>query len=141
MRVQPGAVGAHVNARLAPFGAKIGPDPASIAACAMGGILANNASGNCCGVAQNAYHTLASMRLILPSGTVVDTTNLADADARLREQEPSLWAGLAGLRDQVRADAPLAARIRHRYRIKNTTGTRSTRSSTTTCPPTSCSTS
>ena len=122
MRVQPGAIGSHVNARLAPLGAKIGPDPASIAACAMGGILANNASGICCGVAQNAYHTLASMRLILPSGTIVDTGDLADADARLRAQEPQLWSGLARLRDRVRGDAALAARIRTKYRIKNTTG-------------------
>ncbi len=122
VRVQPGAIGSHVNARLAPFGAKIGPDPSSIAACAMGGILANNASGICCGVAQNAYHTLASLRCILPSGTVIDTGDLAEADARLRAQEPQLWSGLARLRDRVRSDAALAARIRAKYRIKNTTG-------------------
>lgn len=122
VRVQPGAVGAHVNARLAPHGQKIGPDPASIGACAMGGILANNASGNCCGVAQNAYHTLASMRIVLPSGTLVDTADLGAADARLRADDPALWSGLARLRDRVRGDAVLAARIRDKYRIKNTTG-------------------
>ena len=122
VRVQPGAVGAHVNARLAPHGAKIGPDPASIAACAMGGILANNASGNCCGVAQNAYHTLASMRIVLPSGTTIDTADLVRADEALRAREPALWSGLGHLRDRVRADAALTARIRAKYRIKNTTG-------------------
>ena len=32
---------------------KIGPDPSSIDSCMMGGIIANNSSGMCCGVAQN----------------------------------------------------------------------------------------
>ena len=41
-----------------PMAYKIGPDPASIATCTMGGILSNNSSGMCCGVEQNAYHTL-----------------------------------------------------------------------------------
>ena len=83
VRVEPGAVGAAVNARLRPSSAKIGPDPASIQACMMGGILANNSSGMCCGVAQNAYHTLESLVLVLPSGTVIDTA-ANDADEALR---------------------------------------------------------
>ena len=41
------------------FGRKIGPDPASINAAMIGGIAANNASGMCCGTAQNSYQTLA----------------------------------------------------------------------------------
>jgi FAD/FMN-containing dehydrogenase len=75
-----------VNARLAPFGARIGPDPASINACTMGGILANNSSGMCCGVAENAYHTLESLTFVLPSGTVIDTS-MYDAGRRLRTAE------------------------------------------------------
>ena len=31
---------------------KIGPDPSSIDSCMMGGIVANNSSGMCCGVKQ-----------------------------------------------------------------------------------------
>ncbi len=49
IRLQPGVIGAQANAWLAPFGRKIGPDPASINACKIGGIVANNASGMCCG--------------------------------------------------------------------------------------------
>ena len=60
VRVQPGITGAMVNARLRSHGRKIGPDPSSISAAMMGGILSNNASGMCCGVAQNAYHTIIS---------------------------------------------------------------------------------
>src|SRR6187431_817697 len=71
--LQPGVVGAAANRRLAPLGRKIGPDPASIDAAMIGGIAANNASGMCCGTAQNSYHTLAGMRVVLADGTVVDT--------------------------------------------------------------------
>src|ERR1700730_1628985 len=75
VRVQPGVIGGHVNSLLAPYSSKIGPDPASINACMIGGILSNNSSGMCCGVAQNAYHTLESLTLVLPSGTVIDTAS------------------------------------------------------------------
>src|ERR1700730_6559050 len=71
--LQPGVIGAAANRRLAPFSRKIGPDPASIDAAMIGGIAANNASGMCCGTAQNSYHTLAGMRVILADGTVLDT--------------------------------------------------------------------
>ena len=79
IRVQPGVIGASANRALIPYRAKIGPDPASIATCTLGGILSNNSSGMCCGVEQNAYHTLHSMKFMLPSGTVIDTS-LPDAD-------------------------------------------------------------
>ena len=84
VRTQPGALGGSVNAALRPYRAKIGPDPASINACTMGGIVANNSSGMCCGVARNAYHTLESLTFVLPSGTRIDTA-APDADERFRE--------------------------------------------------------
>lgn len=121
VRVQPGAIGAVVNQALRPHGAKIGPDPASLATCTIGGILSNNSSGMCCGVTQNAYHTLRSLTFVLPSGTTIDTAE-PDADDQLRAKEPALWAGLRELRARVEADTALAARIRAKYRMKNTTG-------------------
>jgi D-lactate dehydrogenase len=54
---------------------KIGPDPASINACMIGGIIANNSSGMCCGVAQNSYHTMVDMKIVLADGTTLDTGN------------------------------------------------------------------
>jgi len=51
IRLQPGVIGANANAVLAPFQRKIGPDPASINAAKIGGIVANNSSGMCCGTA------------------------------------------------------------------------------------------
>jgi D-lactate dehydrogenase len=119
--VEPGVVGAHVNAFLARYGAKIGPDPASINACMMGGIAANNASGMCCGVAQNAYHTLASMKLVLADGYTLDTAD-NDADERLRRDRPQLAAGLLEIRREILALPGLADRMRRKYARKNTCG-------------------
>jgi D-lactate dehydrogenase len=121
IRVQPGVIGARANLALAPHGARIGPDPASINTCTLGGILANNSSGMCCGVTRNAYHTLESLTFVLPSGTLIDTA-AADADAAFRRAEPALAQGLLELRAALQGDPELAARIRSKYRMKNTTG-------------------
>ncbi len=119
--LQPGVVGATANRRLAPFGRKIGPDPASIDAAMIGGIAANNASGMCCGTAQNSYHTLAGLRVVLASGTVLDTRDAASRAAFL-ECEPELFHGLDAMARATRGNETLAARIRHKFRLKNTTG-------------------
>ena len=121
LRVQPGLIGQQANNILKQYAAKIGPDPASITAARLGGIISNNASGMCCGVAQNAYHTLRSMTFMLPSGTEIDTA-APDADAKFHQLEPQLAAGLLDLKRQLEANPELAERIRAKYRIKNTTG-------------------
>ncbi|MEB2648538.1 FAD-binding and (Fe-S)-binding domain-containing protein [Pseudomonas canadensis] len=121
IRLQPGVIGAQANAWLAPFGRKIGPDPASINACKIGGIVANNASGMCCGTAQNTYHTLAGIRLVLADGSRLDTEDATSVKA-FREQHGALLERLATLGRETRANAELAAKIRHKYRLKNTTG-------------------
>ncbi len=120
---QPGVVGGLLNRRLAPFARRLGPDPASIDACMIGGIVANNASGMCCGTEQNAYRMVESMTLALADGTVVETAR-PDADRRLARDRPDLHGALLRLRDQVRADAGLAELIRRRFALKNTTGYR-----------------
>jgi D-lactate dehydrogenase len=121
VKAGPGIVGGEVNRRLAPHGRKIGPDPASINACKIGGIAANNASGMCCGTAQNSYRTLAGLRVMLADGSVLDTE-----DARSRDAFSSSHAVLLGelerLGRDTRANAKLAERIRHKFKIKNTTG-------------------
>ncbi|WP_028632646.1 FAD-binding and (Fe-S)-binding domain-containing protein [Pseudomonas parafulva] len=121
IRLQPGVIGAQANAWLAPFGRKIGPDPASINACKIGGIVANNASGMCCGTAQNTYHTLAGLRLVLADGTRLDSEDPASIAAFEQSHAPLLEA-LARLGRETRANTALAERIRHKYRLKNTTG-------------------
>ena len=121
LRVQPGLIGQQANQLLKKFATKIGPDPASISAARMGGILCNNASGMCCGVSQNAYHTLSSMTFLLPSGTQIDTAD-PRADELFRESEPALASGLLQIKQQLEADPELSGRIRAKFRIKNTTG-------------------
>ncbi len=119
--LQPGVVGAVANRRLAPLGRKIGPDPASIDTATIGGIAANNASGMCCGTAQNSYHTLGGIRIVLADGTVLDSRD-AKSRADFAAQRPELAEGLAELGRTTRADPALAERIRHKFRLKNTTG-------------------
>jgi D-lactate dehydrogenase len=121
VRVKPGIIGGHVNRALLPFGRRIGPDPASIDACMMGGILANNSSGMCCGTTQNAYKTIESLVYVLPSGTVVDTSH-PHAGRLLWNAERDLVVGIEALRDRIAATPRLAERIRHKYRMKNTMG-------------------
>ncbi len=121
VRMQPGVIGGHVDQLLRPYGVKLGPDPASINACMMGGILANNSSGMCCGVAQNAYHTLDSLKFVLPSGTTIDTAD-PNADEMFRAREPQLAQRILQLKAEIDANAMLRDRIRAKYRMKNTTG-------------------
>ncbi|HYK88224.1 MAG TPA: FAD-binding and (Fe-S)-binding domain-containing protein [Acidobacteriota bacterium] len=121
VRVGPGVIAGLVNRYLAFHGFKLGPDPASIDACTIGGVVANNSSGMCCGVEKNAYKMLESLKFILPSGTLVDSA-APDASGQLRAKEPVIWKGIAGLRDRVRANSILVERIRRKYRLKNTMG-------------------
>ncbi|HEX5793743.1 MAG TPA: FAD-binding and (Fe-S)-binding domain-containing protein, partial [Rheinheimera sp.] len=121
IRLQPGVIGAAANSVLTKFQRKIGPDPASINSCKIGGIVANNASGMCCGTAHNSFNTLAAMRLVLFDGTVLDTEN-AQSVAAFRQSHAPLLAELALLGAQTRENPELSARIRHKYRLKNTTG-------------------
>ena len=121
IRARPGMIGDHLNALLAPYGTRLGPDPSSLAACTLGGILANNSSGPCSGVAQNSYHTLASLTFVLPSGVRIDTAK-ADADDQLRQRAPSIHAGLAALRQELLANGALRERVTRKFLTKNTTG-------------------
>lgn len=121
VKVGPGIVGGEVNRRLAPFGKKIGPDPASIGAAKIGGIAANNASGMCCGTAQNSYRTLAGMRIMLADGSCLDTEDHLSVDA-FSKSHAVLLGELERLGRDTRNNTKLAERIRHKFKIKNTTG-------------------
>jgi D-lactate dehydrogenase len=121
IRVQPGATVRAVNARLAAYARKLGPDPASEAACTIGGVVANNSSGMACGTELNTYRTLESAVLVLASGTVIDTA-ASDADERLRLREPDVYDGLVRLRDRVCGDRSSVGTIRRLFAIKNTMG-------------------
>ncbi|HEV1996720.1 MAG TPA: FAD-binding and (Fe-S)-binding domain-containing protein [Candidatus Dormibacteraeota bacterium] len=121
VRVQPGVTVRALNARLAPYGRKFGPDPASEGSCTIGGVVANNSSGMACGTVDNTYKTLESVTVVLPSGTVVDT-GAPDADERLRTLEPELHDGLLRLARRVRGNPASVATIQHQFSMKNTMG-------------------
>lgn len=122
-RIRPGTTVVRANAALARYGRLLGPDPASAIACTLGGVVANNASGMTAGTTRNSYRTLASVTLVLPSGTIVDTGDPA-ADEELAHAEPALCQGLLALKAEIEADPELVARIRAKYEIKNTNGYR-----------------
>ncbi|MGD0471882.1 MAG: FAD-binding and (Fe-S)-binding domain-containing protein [Candidatus Velthaea sp.] len=118
---EPGLTVLHLNAMLKPAGKKIGPDPASSQVAMMGGVLANNSSGMQAGTKFNAYNTLASIDFVLPNGNRYDTAKPEDR-ARFAACDPDIYRGLAALRDEVRADGALCARIARKYEIKNVSG-------------------
>jgi D-lactate dehydrogenase len=122
-RVKPGIVLGHANKVLAPHGRKLGPDPASTDIATVGGVIANNSGGMRCGTTKDSYSTVRSMTFVLPSGTTIDTAAPGAAE-RFATEEPELAAGLAAIRDEIRADAELSERIRRKFAIKNTTGYR-----------------
>jgi len=121
IKLGPGVIGADANQYLLPYGRKIGPDPASINTCKVAGIAANNASGMCCGVAQNSYHTLDNIRLVLHGGSVLDTADEASISAFKKSHVP-LLDRLNTLAVQTRCNEKLSKLIKHKYRLKNTTG-------------------
>ncbi|MDO5750697.1 MAG: FAD-binding and (Fe-S)-binding domain-containing protein [Rothia sp. (in: high G+C Gram-positive bacteria)] len=121
VRVGPGATVMAVNNRLAAYGRKLGPDPASWSACTIGGVVANNSSGMSSGTEYNTYNTLESMVFILPSGTVIDTAD-PNADSRLKTLEPEIHEGLVRLRRRVLDNPESMAIIAQQYSMKNTMG-------------------
>ncbi|MFW5663576.1 MAG: FAD-binding and (Fe-S)-binding domain-containing protein [bacterium] len=121
IKLQPGIVGSRANLILAPWGRKIGPDPASINAAMIGGIAANNASGMCCGTAENSYNTLHSLKLIFPDGTHLDTAS-EESKNQFREKHPQIIQRVLALQAEVLENKTLADRIRQKYKMKNTTG-------------------
>ena len=121
IKLEPGIIGAKANNYLAPHGLKIGPDPASIGAAMIGGIVANNASGMCCGTAQNSYQTIADIRIVLNDGTILDTSN-NDSVAAFKKNKTVLLEEIENLRDEIKSNETLYHLIKNKFKIKNTTG-------------------
>ena len=123
VRVGPGTVLGHANKVLAPYGRKLGPDPASTDIATVGGVVNNNSGGMRCGVTYDSYQTVTGMTFVLPSGTMINTED-ENAEADFAAKEPELAEGLMKIREEILADQALVDRIRHKFEIKNTTGYR-----------------
>ncbi|MCE5347637.1 MAG: FAD-binding oxidoreductase [Bacteroidales bacterium] len=121
IKSQPGLTGGKINALLAPYGRKIGPDPASIKSATIGGIVANNASGMSSGTVKNAYNTIQSIRIILFDGTILDTGDNTSKDEFLKSHSHFIEE-IKTLAKSVNENPRLSERIRKKFKIKNTTG-------------------
>jgi D-lactate dehydrogenase len=121
IRVEPSVLGSSVNLALKKYGRKMGPDPASINAAMMGGIVSNNSSGMCCGVAQNSYHTIRHIKFVLPDGLVYNTEDNRDYD-RFMTESKELAEGLQSMRKSIIDNPAIHEKIRQKYQQKNTTG-------------------
>ena len=119
--LEPSVVGSSANLALLPFGKKIGPDPASISAAMIGGIAANNASGMCCGVSDNSYKTLSSMKIIFHDGSELDTSSQKSIK-KFKETHGSLVEGIKTLSLNVKKNKKLHDKIARKFKIKNTCG-------------------
>ena len=117
----PAVIGGQANRMLAPYGRKIGPDPASLDTAQIGGIVACNASGMCCGTAQNSYQTLLGVRLILADGTTLDSTD-ENSRAAFSETHSQFLEDLKAMSDEVKSDSTLSDLIKQKFSIKNTCG-------------------
>lgn len=117
----PSLTGAQANNILSEYSKKIGPDPASINAAMIGGIAANNASGMCCGVSQNSYKTLKSMKLIFSDGTHLDTAD-ENSKEEFAKTHKEFLQSLKMYAQDVKANKQLNEKIRKKFKMKNTTG-------------------
>lgn len=119
--LDPGIIGSKANSLLAPMGLKIGPDPASIASAMIGGIVANNASGMCCGTAQNSYRTISNIKIIFYDGVMLNTAD-ENSIAQFKDKHPEIISEIINLRNEIKHDTALYQQIKAKYKIKNTTG-------------------
>lgn len=119
--VQPGVIGEHANQALKKYDMRIGPDPASIKAARIGGIVANNASGMITGKPCDSYHTMKNIRFILANGNIYDTTR-TDENKNFAKKDFQLADAIKDIRDEIRSNNKLIEKIINKYRLKNTIG-------------------
>src|SRR6202034_2736203 len=106
LRVRPGTVMFRANLALQPHGYRLGPDPASSGVATVGGVIANNASGMCCGTVENSYKTLESISFLLPSGSFINTAD-PDAENQFNLAEPVLATVLLEIKSEIEKDPAL----------------------------------
>src|ERR1700722_7893951 len=121
IRCNVGTTLKRINEVLNPYARCMGPDPASINAATIGGVLANNAGGMRCTPAIDSYHSIVGMKIVLTTGTIIDTGE-PHAEEHFATSEPEMAAGLLKIRQEILADKELSARIVQKYGIRNTCG-------------------
>lgn len=121
IHLEPGIIGAQANNYLLPYQRKIGPDPGSISAAKIGGIIANNSSGMCCGTSKNSYATLVNLRAVFADGHILDSSDNRSIEL-FKQQNSQIIHGIMHIRGQIMAKPELGEFIRKKFSIKNTSG-------------------
>ncbi|MCK5671786.1 MAG: FAD-binding oxidoreductase, partial [Spirochaetales bacterium] len=121
IQMQPGVIGGRANKYLKSFGTRLGADPAAIDSAMIGGIAANNASGMSCGTSNNSYRTLKSLRLVFANGDILDT---GDEESRkaFKLSNKAFLDQLEDLGNRINNNSEAKEKIKHKFKIKNTTG-------------------
>lgn len=92
--VEPGISLDRLNARLAPYGLQVGPDPASSDRATVGGIIGNNSTGAHSILHGNMADHVISLRAVLADGQETILGPVSWAEAARRGQGQSLEAAL-----------------------------------------------
>jgi D-lactate dehydrogenase len=121
IRCNVGTTLGRINEVLKPYARRMGPDPASFNAATIGGVLANNAGGMRCPPPIDSYHSIAGMKILLTTGTIIDTED-PHAEEHFAASEPEMAAGLMKIREELLADKETCDRIIRKYKMRNTTG-------------------
>ncbi len=119
--LSPATIGDYANVALKPYNKKLGPDPASIRTGFISGIVANNASGMCAGVAQNSYNTLKDIKIILQDGTALDTADLKSRK-EFEVTHEKMCSEIMALKEQIEKNDELSKLLERKFSIKNTCG-------------------
>lgn len=118
---EPGVIGGKINERLRAYHRKLGPDPASINSCMIGGMIANNSSGMRSGIVDNVYNSIISLKYILPNGLLINSSE-ADANVILMNHAPDIFNGITDLRNEIINNTALSSEIVKKFSVKNTIG-------------------
>ncbi len=128
VRVQPGLVLDHLNAKLAARGSKwtVGPDPASSSRATLGGIYGNNSTGTHSILYGNAIRHVRAAEVLLAGGTPLSLGGLSpeawEARKRRGGAEGRLFTGLDELlqdtRTVIERDTPRHWRRNNGYRLE-----------------------
>ncbi|HVI09493.1 MAG TPA: FAD-binding protein [Candidatus Binatia bacterium] len=110
IRCKVGTTLGRLNEVPKPHARRMGPDPASFNAATIGGVLANNVGGMRCRPEIDSYHSIAGMKIVLTSGTVIDTED-PHAEEHFAATEPEMAAGLMEIREELLADKQTCDRI------------------------------
>ena len=121
IKLEPGIIASQANQYLKPYNRKIGPDPSSINSCKIGGVVANNASGMCCGIVHNTYRTMSALKVIFANGFILDSVDAVSREQFVK-QNSDIINGILSLKTQISNDSTLIELIKYKFRIKNNTG-------------------